>query len=249
MVKRRIVRAGLALLVLVATLSGPAALGVIAEDPYIHTVKWGETLGWISWRYGVSVKELVEVNNLSSSWLIYAGQELIIPMPPEEVVDHVVQQGESLLSIAAKYDVSIWDIARRNGLWNINLIFVGQHLSIPGGGEEAPAPQAAAPVEEEAIIITSPEMNEEVSTPVTITGWGSGFENTLAVDILDATGNVIGQGYVIVDAEFGQRGEFTGSIEFTAPATAQLGRISVYSISPRDGAIEDLSSITVNLKP
>ena len=52
-----------------------------------------------------------------------------------------------------------------------------------------------------------------------------------------------------VDAEFGQVGPFSGVIEFTAPDEEQFGRIQVYGISPRDGAIEHLASVTVNLVP
>jgi hypothetical protein len=84
---------------------------------------------------------------------------------------------------------------------------------------------------------------------VTVTGWGSGFENNLAVDVLDQSGSVIGQGNVMVDAEFGQVGPFTGTVTFTPPDSTQLGRVAVYTISPRDGAIEHLASVTVNLKP
>jgi hypothetical protein len=71
----------------------------------------------------------------------------------------------------------------------------------------------------------------------------------MAVDVLDANGSVIGQGYVIVDAEMGQVGPFEGSVEFEAPSEAELGRVSVYSVSPRDGAIEHLASVTVSLEP
>jgi len=250
MVKRRILVIIVVSLLLGTTLFGAATLGVIAGEPVYHTVKWGETLSRISWMYGVTVQQIVEANELANSNVIYAGQQLLIPVPSEEYVVHIVQAGESLLSIAAKYGVSVWDIARRNGIWNINLIYVGQKLTIPGEGEEPPAPEPTPWVmPQEAIIITSPAMNAEVTSPVTVTGWGSGFENNLAVDVLDGAGSVLGQGYVLVNAEFGQFGPFTGAVEFAAPAIGQLGRISVYGISPRDGAIEHLASVTVKLSP
>jgi len=88
-----------------------------------------------------------------------------------------------------------------------------------------------------------------VSTPLTVTGYGKGFENNLAVDVLDEAGAVIGQGFVTVNAEFGQYGPFSGEVAFTAPATAQVGRVAVYRISPRDGAIEQLASVSIKLEP
>ena len=58
-----------------------------------------------------------------------------------EVV-HVVQPGENLFRISLKYGVSIASIAQRNGITNVNLIYVGQSLVIPGttGGTNPPPP-------------------------------------------------------------------------------------------------------------
>src|SRR5262245_56683633 len=63
-----------------------------------------------------------------------------------EVV-HVVQPGENLFRISLKYNVSITAIAQRNGITNVNLIFVGQSLVIPGttGGTGNPPPQPTTP--------------------------------------------------------------------------------------------------------
>lgn len=237
-----------------ATLLGASLPGVSAQEGSYHTVKWGETLSGIARMHGVTVQDLVDANHLANANVIYAGQELLIPGPPEEYSEHTVALGETLLTIAARYDLSVWEIARRNGLWNVNLIFPGQTLIIPGGEEEAPSAETPQPAEElpvvqEAIIITAPKMNDDITSPVVVTGWGSGFENTLAVDVLDEVGSLVGQGYAMVDAEFGQTGRYTGTVEFTAPISEGPGRVAVYSISPRDGAIEHLASVTVNLKP
>jgi len=45
---------------------------------------------------------------------------------------YVVRPGDTLDSIAWRYGVSAWAIARANGLWNPNVIYVGQLLVIPG---------------------------------------------------------------------------------------------------------------------
>jgi len=61
-------------------------------------------------------------------------------------VYHVVQWGENLTSIAYQYGTSPWDIANANGIWNPNLVYVGQVLYIPhpwayqNGPCSAPAP-------------------------------------------------------------------------------------------------------------
>lgn len=248
--KKSVVITLLVAALLCTMLVGNLVMDVAADTPITHIVKDGQTLFQISGMYDVTIQEIVDANNLTSRHLIYAGQQLTIPVTFEgDYVEHVIQPGETLLSIAAKYGVNVWDIARRNGIRNINLVFVGDTLFIPGGGEGTPERPATRPDVPEAIIITAPIMNQEITSPVTVTGWGSGFENNLAVDVLDQQGLIVGQGYVTVDAEFGQDGPFTGTITFTPPDSEQLGRLAVYEISPRDGAIEHLNSVTVNLQP
>ena len=44
---------------------------------------------------------------------------------------HVVGAGESILSIAHKWKVSMHQLAILNHLWNVNLIYVGQRLRLP----------------------------------------------------------------------------------------------------------------------
>ena len=98
-------------------------------------------------------------------------------------------------------------------------------------------------------MITSPILNSKITSPLIVTGWGSGYENTLSVSVLDEEGKTIGRGYVTVAAEFGQYGPFTGTITFTMPTKAQVGKIQVFSTSPRDGSIDHLNSVMVKFQP
>lgn len=63
--------------------------------------------------------------------------------PGESV--HVVQPGENLFRISLRYGVSISAVASRNGISNVNLIFVGQRLIIPVGGTTPPVVPTANP--------------------------------------------------------------------------------------------------------
>jgi LysM repeat protein len=247
MVRRRLMTLALVLVLLLS-----ASLGAVAQEPRYHIVTQGQTLSSIAWMYGVTVQALVDANGLASAAYIYIGQRLLIPEPAAGlgVTVHIVQAGESLLTIAARYGVTVRDLATHNGLTNWDLIFVGQRLVIPGTGDGVvPAPGTTPPNVQEAIIIANPAAMASVSSPMVVNGWGRSVENTLAVDVLDSAGVTIGQGFVIIDAEPGSMGVFTGTVEFTPPASAQAGRIQVYSISARDGAIEHLASAEVNLQP
>jgi len=247
MVRRRLMTLALVVVLLLSL-----ALGASAQEPRYHFVTQGQTLSSIARMYGRPVQALVDAHGITNVHYIYVGQRLVIPDPATGpgLTVHVVQSGESLLTIAAKYGVTVRDLANRNGITNWNLIFVGQRLVIPGAGDgTAPTPGSNAPSVQEAIVIANPVASGEVSSPLIVNGWGRSAQNTLAVDVIDSAGVTIGQGFVVIDAEAGSIGVFTGTVEFTPPATEQAGRIQVYSISARDGAIEHLASVEVNLQP
>lgn len=247
--KECVIRVLLISVLLTLLLGSALALGVSANDAFYHTVKWGETLSSIAWRYGLTTQELADANDLKSTHWIYVGQKLLIPGDQSEYVEYKVQSGDTLSTIAAKYGVSTWDIARRNGIWNINLIFVGQTLAIPGGGEMLPETVAAPPAVEASLIIESPTENASVASPVTVAGFGRAYGNNLTVEILDQDGKQIALGTATIVAELGQTGPFTGTVEFAPPTAAQSGRILVYSLHPRDGEMVDLASVEVTLQP
>lgn len=51
----------------------------------------------------------------------------------ETPATHVVQPGDSLLRLAARYNTTITDFLEANNIANANLIFIGQTLIVPGG--------------------------------------------------------------------------------------------------------------------
>jgi LysM repeat protein len=57
-------------------------------------------------------------------------------------VTHVVAPGENLFRISLRYNVSVAAIAQRNGITNVNLIYSGQRLIIPGTSGGNPPPTA-----------------------------------------------------------------------------------------------------------
>jgi LysM repeat protein len=96
-------------------LTAAAVAGAAAQSPETHTVREGETLYRVAQNYDVSVEELRRVNSLEGN-TIRAGQELVIPgttgqeSTTEQTAsdgDHVVEAGETLFSIAARYDISV----------------------------------------------------------------------------------------------------------------------------------------------
>ncbi len=120
-----------------------------------HTVQSGETIYCIARAYGVDPWAITAQNGIIQVNLIYPGIQLSIPnapatIPPGPVcvaqfgspavqpptqctyrATHVIMTGDTLTSIAARYNANLWDIARCNGLYNINYIRIGDTLGIP----------------------------------------------------------------------------------------------------------------------
>jgi LysM repeat protein len=55
----------------------------------------------------------------------------LTPTPAATPLVHVVVRGENLGAIAARYGVTVAAIKKANGITDVGLIYVGQHLVIP----------------------------------------------------------------------------------------------------------------------
>ena len=110
----------------------PSAL--LPESTYI--VKKGDSLYSIANKYNTTVEELKRINNLTSN-ILSIGQILKLPSDKasdveneENTISYTVQKGDSLYSIARKYDTTIDRIKDLNNL-TTNLLSIGQVLLIP----------------------------------------------------------------------------------------------------------------------
>lgn len=118
---------------------GQRLLISVSDDPnkqkeVKYTVKKGDTLTRIANRYGITINEIVELNNIKNPNLIYVGQILRIPLDNSinqmQTVYYRVRRGDRLWRIAKMYRTTVYNIARLNGISNPNLIYVGQVLKI-----------------------------------------------------------------------------------------------------------------------
>jgi LysM repeat protein len=127
--------------------------------PFIYVVQDGDTLFSLVRRFGVAAEDLVTANNITDPNTLVPGTELIIPgYVPEgtapvtegteeggegaaggapaagagELVQHVVQPGETFSEIAQQYGVDEEELAAANGITNRNQLRSGQTLTIPG---------------------------------------------------------------------------------------------------------------------
>jgi LysM repeat protein len=155
----------------------------------VHIVRSGDTVGNLATLYGSSIDAIITANNLPDSALIKVGQGLVIPVrllspatstptptpltpatsapgggvtPPAGNV-YVIQRGDTLGRIAARFNTTTATLAQLNGITNPNTIYAGQRLIIPVAGQDGsvgvpqppPAPTAApsAPAEPKTYVV------------------------------------------------------------------------------------------------
>jgi len=124
--------------VLIVALIAPVAAHA---QQTVHVVQRGDNLYRIATRYGTTIQAIMNANGLSNPNFIWVGQRLVIPGKGSGGSSgggtasggvHVVQRGEILARIAARYGTTVQAIVNANGLRNANFIYVGQRLRIPG---------------------------------------------------------------------------------------------------------------------
>ena len=116
------------------------------EEIAMYTVQKGDSLYSIAKKFGITVDEIKSLNNLTSNNLAI-GEQLMIksstgdePINPEEecigtgyvepqYIMYTVQRGDSLYTIARRYNTSVDNIKALNNLTNNNLT-IGEQLKI-----------------------------------------------------------------------------------------------------------------------
>lgn len=102
-----------------------------------YTVKSGDSLWSISRKFGITVDELKSANNLSSN-LLSVGQNLIIPGKEAQATgdEYVVKKGDTLYSIARKYNTSVDNLKSINNITTDSLA-IGQIIKLPSTSSTA----------------------------------------------------------------------------------------------------------------
>ena len=94
-----------------------------------YTVKAGDTLSEIAQKFNTTISRLVELNGINNPNLIQTGQVLKLDANAKEKT-YTVKAGDTLGEIAEKFGASVYEIAEKNNIKDINIIYVGQVLKI-----------------------------------------------------------------------------------------------------------------------
>ncbi|GAB3887330.1 lytic transglycosylase domain-containing protein [Spirosoma agri] len=128
------------------TKTAPAVASSVNKSASTHTVERGQTYYSISKLYGLTVDELLAMNNLTMSNVLESGQQLIVKStggrgavqssktseaaPTKSAVTyHTVVKGETMFRISKQYGVTIEQIQAWNNLTD-NTVKEGQRIKI-----------------------------------------------------------------------------------------------------------------------
>lgn len=98
-------------------------------DTDIYQVKKGDTLYSIANKYGITLQELKAINDLNND-ILSIGQLLKVPSGLSLANSYTVDSGDTLYSIAKKFNTTVPKLKEANNLVN-NMLSIGQKLIIP----------------------------------------------------------------------------------------------------------------------
>jgi len=104
-----------------------------------YTLRPGESVWDVAAFFGTTVETIAALNGLADANLVVAGQRLLVPepaagagaAPPVFTSEYVVQPGETLTDIAARFGTTVEALAAANRLVNPSVIHHGDRLLVP----------------------------------------------------------------------------------------------------------------------
>ena len=99
-----------------------------AKNTESYTVKSGESLNLIANRFGISTKDLAEVNGLTAKSNLQRGQSILVP---KTIKDYRIQSGDSLIRLANRYGLETNQLAEMNDMKPNASLKIGDTIKVP----------------------------------------------------------------------------------------------------------------------
>jgi LysM repeat protein len=195
----------LPLLMAIGALCAPAT----ASAAFDHVVAPGESLSSVAAADGLTVDQLAAANGISSDTELVSGTSLAIPPQTGEATavsstteasaptasvstasssssgGYLVQPGDTLSAIAARYGVSVDSLAAANGLDPAGILPAGDTLGIGGSSSSGTTEAVSTPVQSTSTTAAQPTAESVSPSAVGSIASESGVSPSLAMAIAD----------------------------------------------------------------
>ncbi|MBU1291813.1 LysM peptidoglycan-binding domain-containing protein, partial [bacterium] len=135
------------------------------DESIAHKVTKGDTLWSISKQYNISLELILALNNIKDKDTLSIGQIIKIPrdnLPAADYTMYIVEKGDTLWTIAQKYNLSVDLILATNNIANSELISIGQEMKISSYKNNVAETNI---VNQEVIDQKNTDINNNVSQP------------------------------------------------------------------------------------
>ena len=151
-----------------------------------YTVRKGDSISVIARRFGVSARQIIDINQIKNPDKIVHGQKILLPgnvdvtksrrvtrSSPRVVAgagEYVVKKGDTLSEIALRHGTTTRRVREANRL-SSDLILVGQVIKLPDGAKPQPAaaPAVAVDVPDEFAGLVATEPDDPPAPAVVVT--------------------------------------------------------------------------------
>lgn len=108
--------------------SKTSSKSVSSKNTEKYTVKAGESLNSIANRFGMSTRELADLNDLKANAGLQRGQTISVP---KVVTEYKVKRGDTLIGLASKYGMETSALAEMNDLTPSTQLRIGDVIKVP----------------------------------------------------------------------------------------------------------------------
>lgn len=161
------------------------------------------------------------------------------------------ESGGGSLSMQLRVAQVVWTLTQLEDINRVSFALDGKVVEAIGGEGIMVSPALTREDCEDqapAILVEFPAVNQEVKSPLVVSGSSNTFEASLMVDIVDPEGLILKTVPIMATSGTGTRGTFEESIPFETTRSG-LGAIIFYESSAKDGKPINIVEIPVRMTP